>query len=400
MKGANNTYFGNIREGIKTSLKGLSLTWRHFMDARQSRKPIFVDNPDYFKQQTGIVTLQYPHQHLPLPDHGRYQLHNEMDDCIVCDKCAKVCPVDCIEIEPIKATGIAGYASDGSPIRLFAAKFDIDMAKCMFCGLCTTVCPTECLTMTSEYDFSTFDVTTHNFEFGNLTPEQSQEKRELYEQFVAEKEALKQLAVSSKQLAVGSGELAVSSETLKSKPAFKPSFKPKVIENQEVIEKIEEVIAETPKPKPTFKPSFKSKTVENKQVTEDKVAEEKVEDIPKPKPVFKPSFKPKVTDSQEVGDKIGEEVITETPKPKPVFKPSFKPKVTDSQEVGDKIGEEVIQEIPKPKPVFKPSFKPKVTDSQEVGDKIGEEVIQETLKPKPVFKPSFKPKPKAEDTNN
>ena len=154
------------------------------MEARQSRKPIFVDNPDYFKQQTGIVTLQYPHQHLPLPDHGRYQLHNEMDDCIVCDKCAKVCPVDCIEIEPIKATGVAGHASDGSPIRLFAAKFDIDMAKCMFCGLCTTVCPTECLTMTSEYDFSTFDVTTHNFEFANLTPEQSQEKRDLYEQFV------------------------------------------------------------------------------------------------------------------------------------------------------------------------------------------------------------------------
>ena len=162
MKGANNTYFGNIREAIKTSLKGLSLTWRHFKDARQSRKPIFVDNPDYFKQQTGIVTLQYPHQHLPLPDNGRYQLHNEIEDCIVCDKCAKVCPVDCIDIEPIKATGIAGYASDGSAIRLFAAKFDIDMAKCMFCGLCTTVCPTECLTMTSEYDFSTFDITTHN----------------------------------------------------------------------------------------------------------------------------------------------------------------------------------------------------------------------------------------------
>jgi NADH-quinone oxidoreductase subunit I len=363
MKGANNTYFGNIREGIKTSLKGLSLTWRHFMDARQSRKPIFVDNPDYFKQQTGIVTLQYPHQHLPLPDNGRYQLHNEMDDCIVCDKCAKVCPVDCIEIEPIKATGIAGYASDGSAIRLFAAKFDIDMAKCMFCGLCTTVCPTECLTMTSEYDFSTFDVTTHNFEFGNLTPNQAQEKRELYEQFVAEKEALKQLAVSSKQSAVGSEELAVSSEVPKPKPAFKPSFKPKIVENQEVAEKVEEIIPEVPKP------------------------------------IFKPSFKPKVTDSQEVTDKIGEEIIQELPKPKPFFKPSFKQKVTDNQEVADKIGEEVITETPKPKPVFKPSFKPKVTDNREVVEII-EEVITETPKPKPVFKPSFKPKPKAEDTNN
>jgi formate hydrogenlyase subunit 6/NADH:ubiquinone oxidoreductase subunit I len=430
-KGANSTYFGNIKEGIKTSMKGLSLTWKHFKDARQSRKPIFVDNPDYFKQQTGIVTLQYPHQHLPLPDNGRYQLHNEMDDCIVCDKCAKVCPVDCIEIEPIKATGIAGYASDGSAIRLYAAKFDIDMSKCMFCGLCTTVCPTECLTMTSEYDFSTFDITTHNFEFGNLTPEQSQEKRELYEQFVAEKEALKQLEVSSQQSAVGGETIE---ETPKPKPAFKPSFKPKVAESQEVVEKTEEVVINeqlainneqsenvVPKSKPVFKPSFKPKATESQveptRTTEipfrdlDKVGVEIVVEDPKPKPVFKPSFKPKVAESQEVVEKI-EEVIPETPKPKPAFKPSFKPKATESQveptrTMGisfrdlDKVGEEVIAETPKPKPVFKPSFKPKPIENKGfIEDKVGEEKVAETPKPKPVFKPTFKPKPKAEDTNN
>ena len=359
------------------------------MDARQSRKPIFVDNPDYFKQQTGIVTLQYPHQHLPLPDNGRYQLHNEMDDCIVCDKCAKVCPVDCIEIEPIKATGIAGYASDGSAIRLFAAKFDIDMAKCMFCGLCTTVCPTECLTMTSEYDFSTFDITNHNFEFGNLTPAQSQEKRELYEQFVAEKEAVKKLAVSSKQLAVSSEALAVSGEVPKLKPSFKPSFKPKVIDNQEITgDKIEEeVIPETPKLNPAFKPSFKPKVVENQEIIE-KIEEETAE-IPKLKPVFKPSFKPKVVVNKEiVEEKVEEEKVEEISKLKPVENKEVK---------GDKIGEEIIPETPKPKPVYKPSFKPKVIENKEV---IEEEVIAEIPKPKSTFKPSFKPKPKEEDNNN
>jgi NADH-quinone oxidoreductase subunit I len=59
-KGANNTYWGNIKEGIKTSLKGLSLSFKHFKDARQSRKPIFVDDPQYFDQKTGIVTTQSP----------------------------------------------------------------------------------------------------------------------------------------------------------------------------------------------------------------------------------------------------------------------------------------------------------------------------------------------------
>ena len=393
MKGANNSYFGNIREAISTSLKGLSLTWRHLKEARQSRKPIFVDNPDYFQQQTGIVTLQYPHQHLPLPDNGRYQLHNEMDDCIVCDKCAKVCPVDCIEIEPIKATGIAGYASDGSAIRLYAAKFDIDMAKCMFCGLCTTVCPTECLTMTSEYDFSTFDVTTHNFEFGNLTPEQSQEKRELYEQFVAEKEALKQSAVSNRQSVVSDDTVP---EVPKPKPAFKPSIKPKAVISEQLPINNEQFVDETPKP--AFKPSFKPKVTESQEIVEGKV-EAVIPVVPKPKPVFKPSFKPKVTESQEVEEKV-EAVIPEVPKPKPVFKPSFKPKPVESQEGVEKI-EEVMAEVPKPKPVFKPSFKSKPVESQEVVEnKIENGVIAETPKPKPAFKPTFKPKPKTEDNNN
>ena len=165
----------------------MALTWKHAWSARKSRKIQQVQDPEYFSasENTGIFTLEYPHQKIPVPVNGRYQLHNEMDDCIVCDKCVKVCPVDCIEIDPIKATGLVGTTSDGSPIRLYAAKFDIDMSKCCFCGLCTTVCPTECLTMTSEYDFSVFDVKEHTFGFANLTQEQADEKMQFYEQFVA-----------------------------------------------------------------------------------------------------------------------------------------------------------------------------------------------------------------------
>jgi NADH-quinone oxidoreductase subunit I len=190
-KGANDSYWGNIKEGIKSSLQGLRLSFRHIRQARKSRKPISVSNESYFEQETGIVTLQYPHEAIPVPDNGRYRLHNEMEDCIVCDKCAKVCPVDCIEIEPIKAVGEVGKTSDGSSIRLYAAKFDIDMAKCCFCGLCTTVCPTECLTMTKAYDFSEFEVEHMNYHFTNLSPEEAAEKRRLLEEFQKEKLAAK-----------------------------------------------------------------------------------------------------------------------------------------------------------------------------------------------------------------
>ncbi|MES2519329.1 MAG: 4Fe-4S binding protein, partial [Bacteroidota bacterium] len=380
-KGANNTYFGNIREGIKSSLKGLSLSWKHLLDARQSRKPIFVDNPDYFKQQTGIVTLQYPHEHLPLPDNARYQLHNEMDDCIVCDKCAKICPVDCIEIEPIKATGIAGYASDGSAIRLYAAKFDIDMAKCMFCGLCTTVCPTECLTMTHEYDFSTFDVTTHNFEFGNLTPAQSQEKRELYDQFMAEKEAMK---LQSK--AKSTEQNIKTDETPKPKTAFKPAFKKAVVPESREEANIEN----------------SEKIVENVEERIDNI-EVKTEEVLKPKPVFKPAFKKAVVpleNKEEIVENIGVKA-EETAKPKPVFKPSFKKAVVseDNEKSIENKAEEIenigvkAEETAKPKPVFKPSFKKAVVseDNEKSIENKAEEIenigvkAEETAKPKPVF---------------
>jgi formate hydrogenlyase subunit 6/NADH:ubiquinone oxidoreductase subunit I len=256
MKTKESTYWQNLWEGIQTSVDGLKVSLKHLKDSTDSRKPIYVDDPTYFDQQTGLVTLQYPHEKLPLPDNARYQLHNEMEDCIVCDKCAKICPVDCIEIEPIKATGVIGNASDGSPIRLYAAKFDIDMAKCCFCGLCTTVCPTECLTMTHEYDFSVTNIKDHNFAFGLLSPEEAEEKKALYEQFMAEKQAFK----ATKEEPVKESQPA--NTEAKPKPAFKPVFK----------KKTEEPIAETPteevktepaieaKPKAAYKPVFKKKS--------------------------------------------------------------------------------------------------------------------------------------------
>jgi len=257
-----NLYFKAILSGVQSTRNGMALTWKHAWSARKSRKVQQIQDPEYFNasENTGIFTLEYPHQKIPVPVNGRYQLHNEMDDCIVCDKCVKVCPVDCIEIDPIKATGLVGHTSDGSPIRLYAAKFDIDMSKCCFCGLCTTVCPTECLTMTSEYDFSVFDVKEHTFGFANLTKEQADEKRQLYEQFVAEKEAMKASAsVSTEALVQKEGD-----EKPAAKPAFKPSFKPKIpIANTEDIPSVTENQVTEPEkpaaPKPAFKPSFKPK---------------------------------------------------------------------------------------------------------------------------------------------
>ncbi len=229
-KGANNTYFGNLAEGIKSSWQGLKVSIKHLFEARRSRKPMGVAAPDYFGQETGIVTLKYPYEALPVPDNGRYRLHNEMEDCIVCDKCAEICPVNCIGIEAVKSPEEIRKTSDGHSVRLYAAKFDIDMAKCCFCGLCTTVCPTECLTMTKTYDFSERALDHLNYHFSDLSPEEATVKRKAYEDFQAAKLAAKEAAKAEKPAPPPppTGAVPPPGETPADEPAPPPAAKPVV----------------------------------------------------------------------------------------------------------------------------------------------------------------------------
>lgn len=172
----------HIWNSLATAWKGLKVTFEHFFAAGKQRKPGGVADDNYFKQQEGLVTIQYPREKIPVPEVGRYQLHVEIDDCIVCDLCARICPVDCIEIDAIKAVEDIGITSDGTRKRLHAARFDIDMAKCMYCGLCTTICPTECIIMTDTYDKSVEKMPELTYKFSEMSPEEIAEKRRLLEE--------------------------------------------------------------------------------------------------------------------------------------------------------------------------------------------------------------------------
>lgn len=189
-----------VINGFTTAWKGLSLTIRHFFAPRGTRKVISASDNNYFKQlEKGTNTIQYPRQELPVPEVGRYQLDVEMDDCIVCDLCAKICPVNCIDIESIKATEVIGQTSDGSKKMLYAAKFDIDMAKCMYCGLCTIVCPTECIVMTNQYDKTVFELSDLTYQFSDMTAEEAAEKRMLLDKQIEERAAAKLAAMKQKE---------------------------------------------------------------------------------------------------------------------------------------------------------------------------------------------------------
>ena len=212
-------YWQNVIEAVTSLYRGLTITFRHLLQARRTQELVSITEGNYFAQREGIATIQYPHEMQPIPEVGRYRLHNEIDDCIVCDKCAKVCPVDCIDIEPIRAPEEIGKTSDGTSKRIYAAKFDIDMGKCCFCGLCTTVCPTECLTMTKVYDFSVTDIREHNYEFAEMTAAEIEEKKQIFEAYQKSK-------AQETQPATPDSGTPSATPAKAARPVFKPKIKP------------------------------------------------------------------------------------------------------------------------------------------------------------------------------
>ena len=129
-------WLGDVWDGIRTTFIGMKITWRHLF--------------------TGSSTLQYPEQRWQLPPRSRMRLFLKYEDCIGCGQCVRACPVNCISLKAEKrpADAPAIWASDGTPIKLHVAVFDIDMSLCCYCNLCTYPCPTHCLYMTTEYEFA------------------------------------------------------------------------------------------------------------------------------------------------------------------------------------------------------------------------------------------------------
>ena len=164
------SYLKDIIDSLRNMGTGLKSSGKHMAKSGKKNEPLGIENPAYFEQDSGPITIEYPKARVPVPDTGRYRLHMETDDCIGCDKCARICPVDCITIETFRADGDLGTTSDGTMKRLHLPVFDIDMGKCMYCGLCTTVCPTECLVMTKVYDYSEYDRDNFVYHFGAMSP--------------------------------------------------------------------------------------------------------------------------------------------------------------------------------------------------------------------------------------
>ncbi|MBA2376269.1 MAG: NADH-quinone oxidoreductase subunit I [Actinomycetota bacterium] len=113
-------------------LKGMSITLRNL-----------------FKNK---ITRQYPEYKRDLPDRTRGMLTVDMDRCIACLQCMRVCPDHCISIEQTKRDA----DGSGKP-KPYAVGFVIDDSRCMYCSLCVEVCPVNCIYHTEEFEAQAYN---------------------------------------------------------------------------------------------------------------------------------------------------------------------------------------------------------------------------------------------------
>ena len=93
------------------------------------------------------VTYDYPNKPLPLPDRFRGIQKFYPDKCIVCNKCANICPTNCIKLTGKKSED---PTKKGKVIDTYTINFEL----CILCDFCTEVCPTGAITMTSNFELA------------------------------------------------------------------------------------------------------------------------------------------------------------------------------------------------------------------------------------------------------
>ncbi|MBW4551893.1 MAG: NAD(P)H-quinone oxidoreductase subunit I [Aphanocapsa sp. GSE-SYN-MK-11-07L] len=117
--------------------QGLSVTFDHMQ-----RRPI---------------TVQYPYEKLIPSERFRGRIHFEFDKCISCEVCVRVCPIN---------LPVVDWEFNKELKKKQLRHYSIDFGVCIFCANCVEYCPTNCLSVTEEYELSTYD--RHELNFDNV----------------------------------------------------------------------------------------------------------------------------------------------------------------------------------------------------------------------------------------
>jgi len=82
------------------------------------------------------ITLQFPYEREEPVERIRAKVSWDIDKCIGCHLCVRICPGDAIELIG----------------RGRQAEIKYNVGRCIFCGECVDVCPTKAICTTREFE--------------------------------------------------------------------------------------------------------------------------------------------------------------------------------------------------------------------------------------------------------
>jgi NADH-quinone oxidoreductase subunit I len=133
-------YFKEIIDGVRSLLKGMSVTNRYFFSPRK------------------IVTQKYPNNRKDLVMFDRFKgevlmPHNEKNEhkCTGCGICEINCPNGTIEVISKTITTEDGKKKKAIDQHIYR------LSMCTFCGLCVKVCPSNALAFGQEFEHAVFN---------------------------------------------------------------------------------------------------------------------------------------------------------------------------------------------------------------------------------------------------
>jgi NADH-quinone oxidoreductase subunit I len=161
----------------KGLLKSLSVTWVRFWNTYiediswwlRGKKRYYTEEGVKRRSSAdtrGIFTVQYPEEHLILPEEARYipfLVYNVDSEgkreilCTSCGICAKVCPPQCIWI--VRSNDPVTNRPIPEP-----TEFYIDADICMNCGFCSEYCPFDAIKMDHDFAIASYGRNVFNME--------------------------------------------------------------------------------------------------------------------------------------------------------------------------------------------------------------------------------------------
>ena len=100
------------------------------------------------------VTVQYPHETLPIPARFRGHIELVRDPetgraiCFACKLCERACPSDCITVDGAKLDGAK---------KKSVTMYKLDFTKCSLCGSCVEACRDGAIRYSRDYNLAGFN---------------------------------------------------------------------------------------------------------------------------------------------------------------------------------------------------------------------------------------------------